>query len=60
MHDDYKPLIIRHAEPHKYDQAPFGTYCKVIMSDKIYKIYQQNSHDEENPKWELIEIYNSK
>jgi hypothetical protein len=51
-----KETIVRYAPPTKYDEAPFGTHCKVIheLSD-TYDLYIQYSHDEEHPKWELMQ-----
>lgn len=43
-------FIIRHSEPNKYDQAPYGTYCRVI-EEKWIHTYVQYSEDEDNPKW---------
>jgi hypothetical protein len=43
-------VIIRHSEPNKYDQAPYGTYCRVI-EEKWIHTYVQHSEDEDNPKW---------
>lgn len=47
-------IIKRYSEPHKYDQAPFGTICHVIDDNEyVLEIYKQISKDPDNPIWKL-------
>lgn len=46
--------IYRHGTPNKYDCAPFGTKCYVLVGNWIYEVYEQISHDENNPEWIYI------
>lgn len=48
-------VLIRHSKPNKYDQAPYGTVCKVINDFKESETYKQISNDQDNPIWEYIE-----
>lgn len=50
-------VIIRYAPPHKYDMAPYGTYCKVMKEPDEIDLYLQESKDEEHPRWEFVESY---
>jgi hypothetical protein len=57
-------IIIRHAQPNKFDQASKGTICRVINSmnkvntttldNEIIEEYIQRSDDCENPRWEKV------
>lgn len=53
----FESVIVRSGPPHKYDQAPYGTYCKVIILPDEYALYIQDSKDEENPRWEYLETF---
>jgi hypothetical protein len=56
MSEEIVPQIIyRYAPPNRYDQAPFGTLCKVAVEPNKQLLYIQNSNDAENPKWEIID-----
>jgi hypothetical protein len=49
--------IWRHSPPNKYDEAPFGTHCKVLHEvSNTYDLYIQYSKEDGHPKWELIEV----
>lgn len=48
--------IVRYGLPNKWDQAPYGTRCRVIIDGDREDIYIQVNVDEENPKWEPIGI----
>lgn len=49
--------LVRRSTPNKYDHAPHGTKCKVMLNETEYEMYIQTSADDEDPKWELIEFY---
>lgn len=44
-------ILIRHSPPNQYDQAVYGTKCKVV-GYQVVDWYVQKSLDEDNPKWE--------
>jgi len=48
--------IKRYGPPNKWDQAEYGTRCKVILDGHEDEIYVQLSLDKENPRWEPIGI----
>jgi hypothetical protein len=48
-------MLIRHSEPNKYDQAPYGTQLCVKLTDDELEYYIQLSNDEENPRWEKFD-----
>lgn len=48
-------IIIRHAQPNKYDLAPKGTKLHVIIEDRIAEIYLQTSDNEDEPRWDRVE-----
>lgn len=53
-------MIERYGVPSKHDQLPYGTSCKVINhSHDEYDLYLQVGEDEDDPKWELLETFNS-
>jgi isopentenyldiphosphate isomerase len=47
-----KEIIIRYTAPTRYDKAPYGTICKVIIEGEKHKLYIQVSPDDvENSEW---------
>lgn len=52
---------MRHSEPGKYDQCPYGTACKVMKSELLneFEVYIQLSNDQDNPRWESLGEFTS-
>lgn len=49
-------MIVRYGEPGKYDQADFGSGCKVLLlSHASFDLYIQTSKDVESPHWEFLQ-----
>lgn len=48
---DEPVLIVRYGVPNKYDHAPYGSKCTVILNDLDHATYIQTSHDENEPLW---------
>ena len=46
-------VITRLSKPNKFDHYPQGTKC-IVTSENSF--YMQTSSDEENPRWEPVEI----
>ena len=51
-------MLIRNAEPSKYDHAEYGTYCKVVVGES-FDLYRQTSDREDEPKWEHVGFFHS-
>lgn len=51
-------MIERFGPPSKMDSCPHGTLCKVANSLNKVEIYIQISHDENNPNWISLGLYN--
>ncbi len=52
-----KNIILRYGEPSKFDEADFGTICKVKhLSHKNFDIYVQTNKDG-TPSWEYIDTF---
>jgi len=49
-------ILIRRGIPGKYDEAPYGTLCRVGETD--YDLYVQLSDEEDCPKWALVGGFN--
>jgi hypothetical protein len=53
-------VLQRYGAPHKFDQFPQGTLCRVTVGlDGDFEMYKQVSPDEEKPIWELQDAKNS-
>jgi hypothetical protein len=48
-----KPMIRYTSAPTKYDKAPYGTFCSVLLNDEgtIKELYVQASRNEDDPQW---------
>lgn len=51
--------LIRHGAPTKYDHAPQGTKCIVMVNNQESEVYIQTSSDEANPLWVVVEYYDT-
>lgn len=50
-------ILLRHGPPHKMDEAPYGSLCRVERGDN-YDIYiQVNLNDEEEPIWRYVDLF---
>jgi hypothetical protein len=48
-----KPMIRYTSAPTKFDKAPYGTFCSVMLNDEgtQQELYVQACLDEEDPHW---------
>ena len=51
-------IITRHEAPSIMDELPYGTACKVLLSDKFDLHVQLNKHEDEKPNWLFIGTFN--
>jgi len=50
-------ILLRHGPPHKMDQAPYRSLCRVERGDN-YDIYiQVNLDDEGEPVWRYVDLF---
>lgn len=47
-------IVVRTGEPHAFDQAPYGTICKVVTYGDTFDLYIQLSHTESSPNWSMF------
>jgi hypothetical protein len=58
---EHEALILkRHGAPTKFDTMIKGTICEVNLINGSLEVYRQMNEDENDPRWELIENYDSK
>jgi hypothetical protein len=50
-------ILVRHGAPGKLDHAPIHTRCKVQLTKDTYELYVQQSLQEDDPVWELVDIF---
>lgn len=51
--------ITRYSAPHKYDHAPAGSQCMVLINENEYELYVQTSLDDTLPRWEYMGIFSN-
>ena len=51
-------LIERFGPPNKYDQAAYGTLCRVRSGER-FEFYRQISRNSQEPVWSLLEFPDS-
>lgn len=60
MEPSKKKLLIRYSQPGKYDHAPQGTECKIVIDERTYDLYRQTSSKEDDPIWDHVGTFMQK